>query len=126
MVDDDPELLEEEGEEEEWVEGEGVTAAAAAQGPANTHAQGVSNSCESGEAAGGGGSGSAGGGGSGDGSGVGVFNATRRVSRRSQTAAAATPVAGLLHVPFFPFQLNRRPVCPNAIPYLSGTRRCES
>ena len=88
--DDDPELLDWDGEDDEWVEGEGVTAAAAAQDPANTDAQGVNNSGESGEAAGGVGSDLAGG----DGSDVGVFNLTRSVSQTSRTAAAATSLAG--------------------------------
>ena len=93
-VDDDPELLEDDWEDEEWVEGEGVTAPAAAEDPANTDAQRVSLSSESGEAAVTGWSSLAGGGGSGDCSGVGVVNATRSVRRTSQTIAAATSLAG--------------------------------
>jgi hypothetical protein len=94
MLDDDPELLEDDEEKQEWAEGQGGTADAEWEdwgegelppSAAEEWLEGVTNSCDSGHVAGGGGRSGGGGGGGG----VGSFNVSRRHSHNSQTSVAA-------------------------------------
>jgi len=65
MLDDDPELLEDDSEDEEWVEGEEAAATHTASTDCTSQSVSVSNSCAFGDAAGGSGGGGSGGGGRG-------------------------------------------------------------